>query len=126
MINSRSKYKSLIRCKRYEYDKQRTKKLESVRLKNAKEYWKMLKGLSCPKKSSSLNASHFTDYFKALNNPNSVFFQPDNDILDFNERYMKGELQIMFDELNIEISNYEILKASKELSLGKAGGPDFV
>ena len=32
----------------------------------------------------------------------------------------------MFEELNIEISNHEILKASKELSLGKAGGPDFV
>ena len=39
---------------------------------------------------------------------------------------MKGELQIMFEELNIEISNHEILKASTELSLGTAGGPDFV
>ena len=58
--------------------------------------------------------------------PTQYFFQPDDDILDFNVRYMKGELQIMFEELNIEISNHEILKACKELSLGKSGGPDFV
>ena len=32
----------------------------------------------------------------------------------------------MFEELNIEISNHEILKASIELFLGKAGRPDFV
>ena len=76
--------------------------------------------------SSNLNASHFTDYFKAINNPDSVFFQPDDEILDFKERNMKEELQTMFGELNIEISNHEILKASKELSLGKASGSDFV
>lgn len=126
MINSRSKYKSLIRCKRYEYDKQRTKKLESVRLKNAKEYWKMLKGLSCPKKSRILMHHVLLIILRPLIIPTQYFFQPEDYILDFSERYMKGELQIMFEELNIEISNHELLKASKELSLGKAGGTYFV
>ena len=65
-------------------------KSQNQYFQNAKEYWKMLKRLSCPKKASNLNASHVTDYFKAINYPDSVFFQPDDDIHDFNERYMKG------------------------------------
>ena len=44
-----------------------------MRSKNAKEYWKMLKGVSCPKKSNNLNASDFTEYFTAINDPESVF-----------------------------------------------------
>ena len=49
-INSRSEYVSLIRSKKYEHDKQRTKKLESVPLKMQRNIGKlMLKGLSCPK-----------------------------------------------------------------------------
>ena len=58
-------------------------------------YWKLLKGLST-KKASRLNVSHFEEYFRAIINPDSVFFQPDDDPIDFNERYLNGELQIMF------------------------------
>ena len=125
MVENRSAYKKLLRKKRYQYDKNQTQKLEEARFKNAKEYWKLLKGL-CPRKSSNLNVSHFENYFKAVNNPDSVFFQPDEDAIDFNERYLDGELQIIFDELNDEISRAEIFKACKELSVGKSGGPDFV
>ena len=38
------------------------------------------------KKSSNLNVSHFEKYFKAISNPDSVFFQPDDDAVEFNER----------------------------------------
>ena len=58
--------------------------------------------------------------------PTQYFFQPDDDAIDFNERYLNGELQIMFDELNDEISCAEIFKACRELDIGKSGGPDFV
>ena len=44
MVKSRSAYKQLIRRKRYQYDKKQTQKLENARFKNAKEYWKLLKG----------------------------------------------------------------------------------
>ena len=125
MVKNRSAYKTLIRSKRFQYDKNQTKRLEEARVKNAKEYWKLLKGLST-KKASRLNVSHFEEYFRAINNPDSVFFQPDDDAIDFNERYLNGELQIMFDELNDEISCAEIFKACRELDIGKSGGPDFV
>ena len=61
----------------------------------------------------------FADYFKAINNPNDVFFQPVEDALIFNERYVNGEFQVMFDELNENLSESEILKAINQLKLGK-------
>ena len=86
MVKSRSAYKQLIRRKRYQYDKKQTQKLENARFKNAKEYWKVLK-VSSNNKRSSLHVTHFEEYFRAINNPDSHFFQPDDDILEFNERY---------------------------------------
>ena len=75
MVKNRSAYKTLIRSKRFQYDKNQTKRLEEARVKNAKEYWKLLKGLST-KKASSLNVSHFEEYFRAINNPTQYFFSP--------------------------------------------------
>ena len=50
----------------------------------------------------------FSEYFPAVNAPNDRFYQADADVLDFNERYMRGEFQIMFGELNLPISMEEI------------------
>ena len=74
LVKARSDYKNIIRNKKCEYNNSQTKKLECVRYKNAKEYWKMLKGLTTPNNSKSLNTSHFADYFKSINNPQSEFF----------------------------------------------------
>ena len=52
------------------------------------------------------------------------FYQAGEDILFFNERYVNGEIQVMFDELDNEISNAEILKATKQLKNNKNAGPD--
>ena len=46
----------------------------------------------------SINSKHFADRFKAINDPRDRFFQIDDDSLFFNERYARGEFQIMFDE----------------------------
>ena len=46
-----------------------------------------------------------------------MFYQPDEDILYFNERYVNGELQIMFDELNMPISSREIEVAVNQLTM---------
>ena len=54
------------------------------------------------------------------------FFQPDEDVIFFNERYINGELQVMFDELNISLTEEEIMKAIKQLKLGKSCGPDYM
>ena len=71
-----------------------------------------------------ISTQHFFEYFKSVNDPQSVFFQPDEDILYFNERYLNGELQVMFDELNSPISVEEIKKACATLNNGKSAGPD--
>ena len=44
------------------------------------------------------------------------FFQPDDDIIYFNERYLNGEMQIMFDELNVSLTVDEIQKAIGQLN----------
>ena len=74
--------------------------------------------------STSLSASKFHNYFKVINDPNTVFYQADEDILHFNDRFFKSEIQIMFAELDAEISEEEIVKAIKMLNSGKSGGPD--
>ena len=57
------------------------------------------------KKKKSINdAKKFSEYFQAIDDPNDRFYQADEDVLYFNERYMQGELQIMFDELNLPIT----------------------
>lgn len=99
---------------------------QNARRQNAREYWKLLKSLTGAPKVSTLSADLFAEYFKAINNPNDPFFQPDEDAILFNERYVNGELQVMFDELNVPLSEKEIRKATNQLKSGKSGGPDNV
>ena len=42
----------------------------------------------------------------------------------FNDRFFKSEIQILFAELDVEISEEEIVKAKKMLNSGKSGGPN--
>ena len=84
----------------------------------------MLKGLTGNSTVKSLSADMFADYFKAINDPNDVFFQPDEDALISNKRYVNGEFQVMFDELNENLSESEIRKTINQLKLGKSCGPD--
>lgn len=104
MSESRSRYKCAVRSAKFNHDKVKTAKLEKARFQNAKEYWKMLKSLTESHSEKNLPADIFAEYFKAINDPDDVFFQADEDAVLFNERYVKGEFQVMFDELNIVIS----------------------
>ena len=99
-------------------------KLISAKLKNAKEYWKLLKESVSQPKPKGLSANDFDNYFKSINNPEDPFFQADEDVLYFNERFLNSEIQIMFDELNCTITSDEIKKAIKQLKNGRSGGPD--
>ena len=79
------------------------------RYDNAKSYWKLLKKSCSSNSVKTLSSQSFVDYFKAINNPDSIYFQPDDDILYFNQCYLNGELGVMFEELNVQISMQEIL-----------------
>ena len=96
-----------------------------MRFENAKEYWKLLKNAGSQQKASGVSTNNFYDYFKAINNPDAHFFQPDDDILYFNERIVKGEFQVMLQELDVVISTGEINKAVKNLKKSKSSGPDL-
>lgn len=82
----------------------------------------------CPSSSSKkVNSQQFAKYFKAINDPESrVFFQADEDVLYYNERYVKGELEVMFQELDVRISLREIRKGIRLLKNGKSSGPDLL
>ena len=99
--------------------------MEKARYENAKKYWKLLKTLCGSNASKKLTSQHFVDYFKAINNPDSRFFQADEDVLIYNERYVKGELKVMFQELDAEISLNEIRKGVQSLKSGKSCGSDL-
>ena len=100
----------MTRRKRWAYDKWKTEKLIVSRNSNVKEYWRMLKGAANIDSKSTISSETFSKYFQSINNPNDRFYQADEDILFFNERY---EFQVMFDEVNIPIS---FLKFSSPLS----------
>ncbi|MCG7875034.1 MAG: reverse transcriptase domain-containing protein [Candidatus Thiodiazotropha endolucinida] len=125
MARARSEYKKTIRKARFEFDRQKTHRLEQAKFTNAKLYWKMLKDCADIKSSVNVPLNNFERYFKAINNPLDPFFAPDEDILFFNERYVNSELQEMFSELNLEISLSEIKKAVGQLKLGRSSGPDM-
>ena len=126
MCKARSKYKHIIRNFFFESRKDNTLKLLKARVSNAKDYWKLLKGFSLGPNSTAVSADSFAKYFKTINNPESAFYQPDDDIIDFNNKYLNDELQIMFEELDVDISNEEVLKSIKQLRNNSSGGPDLL
>ena len=124
MVRARTEYKNAVRKYNFEKDRQKSIKLLNAKYKNAKQYWKLLKESVTGPKPSNLSATDFANYFKSINNPNDLFFQSDDDILYFNERFFNSEIQIMFEELNGSITQEEIMCAIKQLKNGRSGGPD--
>ena len=98
--------------------------LLDLKYKNAKSYWKLLKDSQHIDKSNSLSAQKFHNYFKSINDPDTQYYQADEDILEFNNRFLNSEAQIMLSELDVEITEQEIVNAIKQLNSGKSGGPD--
>ena len=126
MVKARTDFKMTVRKFKSELEKAKTKRLIDAKYKNAKEYWKLLKDAAnthtlTPK---CLPTNTFAEYFKSINNPGSVFFKPDEDILYFQQRFLDSEIQVMFSELDVEITREEIIKSIRQLKNGKSGGPD--
>ena len=124
LVQARSKYKSSVRHFKYNCLKQKTQKLLDQKYKDAKQYWRLLKQSQNNDPPKSLSANQFMEYFQAVNNPDDHFYQADEDILHFNDRFVNDERDIMFLELDLPISSEEIHNGIKQLKLGKSGGPD--
>ena len=68
---------------------------------------------------------NFQRYFKSVNCPNSRFYNADDDVLYFIERYEQNEFDIMFNELNMPFSSDDVKKAIQQLQNNKSCGPDL-
>ena len=107
------------------YDVQMTNKLTNARLKNATEYWKMLRDVSQHKCDISLE--DFVNHFKDINNMNKThcnLYEPE--IKCTLNRYEKEEFNVMFKELDVDIMHSEVKTAIEQLKAGKSAGHDLL
>ena len=58
---------------------------------------------------------NFAACFKAVNNPDNDFYTPGEGAIYFYERHVRGEIQVMFSELDLPITSEEILQAISQL-----------
>ena len=96
MIKAHTEYNNTVRKFNFGRDRQKRLKLINAKLKNAKEYWKLLKNSVAQTKARNVSIVNFESYFKQSTTL-KFFFQPGEEILYFNERYLNSEIQIMFD-----------------------------
>ena len=47
-------------------------------------------------------------------------------IFFFEDRYLNGGLNIMFDELNVPFSDQKVMNACKQIHNRKSSGPDYL
>lgn len=102
MINARKEYKNSVRNFNINFAKSKTDKLIKAKYKNAKLYWKLLKGAVSNNQPKHLSFNTFTQYFQSVNNPNDPVFQVNEDIAYFNDNIRNTELNTMFLELDCE------------------------
>ena len=125
MVVARNNYCKHTRNCRLQFDRQETQKLLQSRLTNAKEYWRMLRGKVCTRKPN-ISSNQYFEYFKEVSAPNSEFFVPDDDIGEYVDKFDRGELQVMYAELDCLLTEEEVTKAIKQLKLNKSAGPDLL
>ena len=82
-----------------------------AKYKNGKAYWKLLQDSVSNNQPTDITFNMFTEYFKSVNNPDDRFFQPDEDIEYFNQRFLNSELNVMFAELDVAFTSSELDKA---------------
>lgn len=89
----------------------KTDKLVQARTNNAQEYW--LRGKTHVKKPNVSNGELYR-FFKNVNSPEDPFYTADEDVVNYVNQFQQGELQVMFNELDVEFSVDEIVKAVKQ------------
>ncbi|XP_077978230.1 uncharacterized protein LOC144433746 [Glandiceps talaboti] len=125
MITSRSNYRTTLRNARFKYNEEQTYKLLSLRTKNAKAYWKLLRSAVC-KNDVNICMTDFADFFRDVNNPDDIFYSMDDDIAFRFDRFVREETQAMFGELDTMITLEELMYAINQLGNGKSAGPDKI
>lgn len=126
LVKARSEFKAIIRKKRFNFEKIKTDKLRNFHSNNPKEYWRLLKENAHSNINSDITPEEFEEYFRTISDPNDPFYTADDDIIQYNQQYERGDFQVIFDELNVSITNDEICMAIKQLRNGASAGPDLL
>ena len=74
MVTASAIFKRALRNARFLFDSEQTKKLNDLRYRHAREYWKLRNAsyLAQP----NITPDNFVAYFKAVNNPDNIFLYP--------------------------------------------------
>ena len=124
MVEARKCYKQLSFSRRRGYEKDNTSQLYKAKCQNVKLYWKLLSGKN--HNETKVTKEEFFNHFMSLSNPSDPFYAADDDVIDELRNIMESDMQVVFDELNENISMVDIDKAIKDLKNGKSGGVDLL
>ena len=124
MAEARKNFKQLSFSRRRRFENENTSKLYKAKCQNVKLYWKLLSGQNY--NETKVTKDEFFNHFMSLSNPSDPFYAADDDIVDELRNIMESDMQLLFDELNVNISLVDIEKAIKELKNGKSAGVDLL
>ena len=79
-----------------------------------------------PTNSHCSDVNDFYAYFQNLGNPADVHFIADEDVFESIRLYDNGVLVDSTDEMNVPITESEVIKAIKQLKYGKSSGNDLL
>lgn len=128
-------YNRITQRSKRQYKDHIRQKLEDIQYKNPSQYWKFWKSLNKSKNNNStLRINDFISYFNSQVKPPSVeFFDHSHmtEIIDFVQKYLNEEDDIVYDELSDDIINGPITEDEINMHLhklknGKAAGIDGI
>lgn len=123
LAKARRIFETCARKSWYEYDKTCTAQLLKACVENANEYWKLLRKFLL---KIDLSPDELVDYFEQVNNLDNHFYEPGEDIINFVEHYVNNELQVMFDEVNVPITQNDNASCINNVSSGRPCGSNLL
>ena len=125
MTDCRREYKNASFNSRKRYEVKNTNALYQAKLKNVKQYWRMLSGAKNIHETK-VTIDQFFDHFVSLSNPNDDLYRVDDDVMQEYEALINDDIHCIYQELNEPIDLEELNKSLKELKTNKSGGIDII
>ena len=126
MISMKKDYKYACRKTKLKYNSDQSKRMNNMRRKSPREFWKLFKRKPSSQISDTIPLSEFSDYFSKLADESSVnqnSFDAETFLNEFDNRQ---NTHPSYPELDNPISIEEIIKATKRLKHNKAHAQDNI
>ena len=114
-------YKNLIRRKRRRYQFEEMKKIENLRHKKPKDFWRLFKK-SKSSTGNNITVEDFCSYFKNLAQEINIVNNDEAENFDNNHSFDLRDP--MYEELDNPVTTDEVRKCPQALKSGKACGID--